>query len=165
MDIVLLVLALLLLLVGIAGSIVPFLPGVPLSWVGLLLLYLTAAVPINYTVLGVTLGINILIYALQYIIPPYGAKYFRGSRYSMWGPTIGLLGGIFLPILGGMIVGSFLGAFIGEIANQSASGVALKAAFGSFIGLLASTFMELVVAMGFLFLFLLKVWQYHEVLF
>ncbi len=165
MDIVLLVLALLLLLVGIAGSIVPFLPGVPLSWVGLLLLYLTAAVPINYTVLGVTLGITILIYALQYIIPAYGAKYFGGSRYGMWGATIGLLVGIFLPIPGGIIVGSFLGAFIGEIANQSASGVALKAAFGSFIGLLASTFMELVVAMGFLFLFLLKVWQYHEVLF
>lgn len=165
MDIILLVIALILLLVGIAGSIVPFLPGVPLSWVGLLLFYLTSAVPLSYTLLGITLAITIIIFALQYIIPAYGAKYFGGSSYGMWGATFGLIIGIFLPIPGGIIVGSFLGAFVGEILNQSASGVALKAAFGSFLGLLASTFMELVVAMGFLFLFLLKVWQHHEVLF
>lgn len=164
MDLILLVLAFILLIVGIVGSILPFLPGVPVSWVGLLLLYFTSAVPMNYVVLGITLVLTILIYAMQYIIPAYGTKYFGGSKYGMWGATIGLVVGIFLPIPGGIFLGPFLGAFLGELMNKSASKIALKAALGSFIGLLASTFMELVVAMGFLLLFFFKIWQFREVL-
>lgn len=164
MDIVLLIIALILLIVGIVGSVLPFLPGVPVSWVGLLLFYLTSAVPMDYTILGITLVVTILIYAMQYIIPAYGTKYFGGSKYGMWGATIGLVVGIFLPIPGGIFIGPFLGAFLGELMNRSASKVALKAALGSFVGLLASTFMELVVALGFLFLFFFKLWQFREML-
>jgi hypothetical protein len=58
-----------------------------------------------------------------------------------------------------------VGAFIGEIANKSNSKSALKAAFGSFLGFLASSFMEFVVALGFLFLFIYKVWEFKAVLF
>ena len=165
MDIVLLIIALILLIVGIVGSIMPFLPGIPVSWLGLLVFYLSSAVPMNYTILGITLALTIIIYAMQYIIPAYGTKYFGGSKHGMWGATIGLVVGIFLPIPGGIFIGPFLGAFLGELMNRSASKVAIKAAFGSFIGLLASTFMELVVALGFLFLFFLKVWQFREGLF
>lgn len=164
MDILLLVAGLILLIVGILGSVVPFLPGVPVSWIGLLLFYLTSAVPMNYTVLGITLVVTLLIFAMQYIIPAYGTKYFGGSKYGMWGATIGLVVGIFLPVPGGIFIGPFLGALIGELINNTTSSKAVKAAFGSFVGLLASTFMELVVAFGFLLLFLVKVWQFRHVL-
>lgn len=165
MDILLLVAGLVLLIVGILGSVVPFLPGVPVSWLGLLLFYLTSAVPMSYTILGITLVVTILIYAMQYIIPAYGTKYFGGSKYGMWGATIGLVIGVFLPIPGGIFIGPFFGALLGELINNSTSSTAVKAAFGSFVGLLASTFMELVVAFGFLVLFLVKVWQFRDVLF
>lgn len=165
MDIVLVIISLLLLITGILGSFLPVLPGVPVSWLGLLLLHFTTAVPMNYTFLGITLVATIVIFILQYTIPAYGAKRFGGSKSGMWGATLGLIVGIFLPIPGGILVGAFAGAFIGEIANKSTSSVALKAAFGSFIGLLASTFMEFCVAFCFLLLFLYKLWEFREGLF
>lgn len=164
MDLLLLIIAFVLLLTGLLGSFLPFLPGVPLSWAGLLILHLTSVVPLNYTFLGITLAVTVVIFVLQYVIPAYGTKYFGGSKAGMVGATAGLVVGIFLPIPGGILIGSFLGAFIGEQFNKSDSKVAVKAALGSFIGLLASTFMELLVAGIFLVLFIVKVWN-HRVLF
>ena len=86
MDIALLILGFLLMLVGILGSFLPVLPGPPISWVGLLLLYLTKAVPDNWWVLGITFVIAIAITILDYVIPAMGTKRFGGSKAGMWGP-------------------------------------------------------------------------------
>ena len=165
MDIILISISLILCITGILGSFLPVLPGVPVSWLGLLLLHFTSAVPMNYTFLGITLVVTIIIFILQYSIPAYGTKKFGGSKSGMWGATIGLIIGIFIPIPGGILIGAFGGAFVGELLNKSTSQVALKAAFGSFIGLLASTFMEFFVAFCFLLLFCYKLWEYREGLF
>lgn len=165
MDLLFVLLGGILIITGILGSFLPVLPGVPLSWVGLLMLYLAPSVPFNYLFLGVTLVIAILIYVLQLVIPAMGTKRYGGSKTGMWGATIGLVIGIFTPIPFGIIIGAFVGAFIGEIINKSDSRSAVRAAFGSFVGLLASTFMEFLVAVGFLFLFIYKVWEYSALLF
>ncbi len=153
------------MILGILGSFLPVLPGVPLSWVGLLLLYLAPSVPINYWVLGIAFILAAIIYALQLVIPAMGTKKYGGSKAGMWGATIGLVIGIFVPIPLGIIIGAFAGAFIGEIINKSDSKSALRAAYGSFIGLLASTFMEMVVAVGFLIFFSYKAWEFRELIF
>ena len=153
------------MILGILGSFLPVLPGVPLSWVGLLLLYLAPSVPINYWVLGIAFILAAIIYALQLVIPAMGTKKYGGSKAGMWGATIGLLIGIFVPIPLGIIIGAFAGAFIGEIINKSDSKSALRAPYGSFIGLLASTFMEMVVAVGFLIFFSYKAWEFRELIF
>jgi hypothetical protein len=106
-----------------------------------------------------------LIYGLNLIIPALGTKYAGGSKFGMIGATIGLVVGIVVPIPFGILIGPFLGAFIGEIVNKSNSRLALKAAFGSFIGFLASSFMEFVVALGFLIVFVFKIWEFREVIF
>ncbi len=165
MDLVLVALAAVFMLVGILGSFLPMLPGIPLSWVGLLILHLSTVIPMNYTFLGVTLLITILIFALQYAIPALGTKYLGGSKQGMWGATIGLFAGIFIPIPFAILIAPFVGAYIGEILNKADSKTALKAASGSFIGLLASTFMEFVVTAIFLLLFIWKVWEYRMLLF
>ncbi len=165
MDILLVSLGALLMVVGILGSFLPVLPGVPVSWVGLLLLHLAPSVPMNYWFLGITFFVAALIYALNWIIPAFGTKRFGGSRSGMIGATIGLVVGIIAPIPFGIIIGPFIGAFIGEIINKSDRKSALKAAFGSFIGFLASSFMEFIVALGFLLLFVWKFWEFREVLF
>lgn len=165
MDLILLALAAILMLVGILGSFLPMLPGIPISWGGLLLLHLTSVIPINYTYLGVTLLITIIIFALQYAIPALGTKYLGGSKQGMFGATIGLFAGIFIPIPFAILIAPFVGAYIGEILNKADSRTALKAASGSFIGLLASTFMEFVVTAIFFLLFVFKVWEYRELLF
>lgn len=147
MDIILVLIGILLMIGGIIGSFIPVLPGPLTSWFGLLVLYLTKTIEINYWVLGITLTIAIGIYILDYIIPAMGTKRFGGSKYGIFGTTIGLIVGlIFFPPFG-IIIGPFLGALVGELLYDSKdSGRALKAAFGSFIGFLTSTFIKFIVA-------------------
>ena len=167
MDIFLLILAFLFMLIGILGSFLPALPGPPVSWVGLLLLYLTKAIPDDWMVLGITLAIAIIVFALDYIIPAVGTKKFGGTRAGMIGTTLGLIVALIFPILGifGIIIWPFVGAFVGELINKADSKTALKAAFGSFIGFLTGTFLKFVVTMVYLGIFLMKVWEFRVELF
>ncbi len=167
MDIFLLILAFLFMLIGILGSFLPALPGPPVSWVGILLLYLTKAIPDDWMVLGITLAIAIIVFALDYIIPAVGTKKFGGTRAGMIGTTLGLIVALIFPILGifGIIIWPFVGAFVGELINKADSKTALKAAFGSFIGFLTGTFLKFVVTMVYLGIFLMKVWEFRVELF
>ncbi|MEO8933277.1 MAG: DUF456 domain-containing protein, partial [Xanthomarina sp.] len=148
MDILLFLLGLSLMVLGILGSFLPVLPGPPLSWIGLLLLYLTKAVPTNWVFLSITLAVAIIVFALDYIIPALGTKKFGGSKYGVIGTTLGLLAAIIFPVLGvfGIIIWPFVGAFVGELLNKSDSKTAVKAAFGSLIGFLTGTFIKFIVA-------------------
>lgn len=139
----------LLIVGGIIGSIVPFLPGPPLAYVGLLLQQLRSDPPFTVKFLLIWAGITILVSVLDYFIPLYGTKKFGGSKYGMWGCTIGLFAGIFFPPWG-IIAGPFIGAFVGEIIASNQSDQALRAALGSFIGFLFGTLMKLIacVLMG-----------------
>ncbi|MBP9793760.1 MAG: DUF456 domain-containing protein [Flavobacterium sp.] len=135
MDSILLLVAFICIIVGIFGSFLPALPGPGLSWLGLLFLYLTKTVPVNYWVLGITLFITIVILILDYIIPAKGTKHFGGSKYGIWGTNIGLLIGLFIPIPFGFIIGAFTGALLGELYfDKHDHKRALKAATGSFLG-------------------------------
>ncbi len=153
------------MILGVLGSFLPVLPGVPLSWIGLLIFYLIPEIEMNYLFLGITLAVTIIIYVLDLVIPALGAKRFGGSRKGMIGATIGLVVGIFAPIPFAILIGPFVGAFIGEIINKSDSRTAGKAAFGSFVGLLASSFMEFIVTFAFLILFLYQFWTYKALIF
>ncbi|MEO1486279.1 MAG: DUF456 domain-containing protein [Bacteroidota bacterium] len=167
MDIALLVLGFILTLVGILGSFLPVLPGPPVSWLGLLLLHLTDAVPDDWWFLGLTAAVAILVFVLDYIVPAMGTKKFGGSKAGMWGTVIGLLVAIFFPILGvfGIVIWPFVGALVGEILNKADNKTALKAAFGSFIGFLTGTFLKFVLAIVFLGLFIAKAWEFRGALF
>ena len=165
MDIFLTILGLLFMIIGLIGSFLPVLPGPPLSWVGLLLLYLTNAIPNDWVFLGITLVIALLVFALDYIIPAIGAKKFGGTRAGMIGTTIGLIVGILAPIPGGIIIGPFVGALIGELSNRADSKTAIKAAFGSFIGFLTGTFIKFIVAVVYFGFFIKIFWEHKSVIF
>lgn len=166
MEYFLLILGFILMLVGIIGSILPALPGPPISWVGILMLYLCEGISINYWILAVTLLIAVIIGILDYIIPAKGTKYFGGSKYGIWGTNIGLVVGIFAPIPFGFLIGPFVGALVGElIYNSQEKGRAFKAATGSFLGFLAGTFIKFLVSLLFLGVFFVVVWQNSEVWF
>ena len=151
---------------GILGSLLPALPGPPISWVGLLLLYLCPGMEKNYWVLGITFIIAIIIAVLDYIIPSKGTKRFGGSKYGIWGTNIGLIVGIFAPIPFGFIIGPFVGALIGElIYDRKDSTRATKAAIGSFVGFLAGTFIKFVVSIAYLGLFIMVFWDNRSIWF
>lgn len=166
MDLLLLIIGFALMVLGIFGSFLPVLPGPSLSWIGLVLLYFTNAVPANYWILGITLLITLIISVLDYVIPAKGTKKFGGSTYGIWGTNIGLIVGILAPVPFGFIIGPFVGAFVGELVHDYKDhGRALKAATGSFIGFLASSFIKFVACMMYLGLFVWIVWKYKSGLF
>ena len=161
MDLFLLTIGFLCVMLGLIGSFLPVLPGPLTSWLGLLILYFTSIVPMNYTFLGITLAIAILIWILDYIIPAIGTKRFGGSTYGVYGTTIGLLIGLFSPIPFGILLGAFLGAFIGEMLHDKKNTRrAFRASIGSLLGLITSATIKFTVAVVYAVLFFMKVWEY-----
>ncbi|MBB1148588.1 DUF456 domain-containing protein [Myroides sp. NP-2] len=145
MDYFLLILGFLLLIGGIIGSVLPALPGPPVSWLGILCLSFVEGMEISSLALWGSLVVTVVISVLDYVIPAQGTKRFGGSTYGVWGTNIGLVLGLITPIPLGFIIGPFLGALIGELLYDSRDiSRALKAAIGSFIGFLASTFLKVV---------------------
>ena len=85
MDILLLFLGFLFVVLGILGSFLPVIPGPPLSWLGLLLLYLTDGIENDWWFLGITLVVAIAVLVLDYAIPAIGTKKFGGSKGGVIG--------------------------------------------------------------------------------
>ncbi|XRE42654.1 putative membrane protein [Tenacibaculum discolor] len=166
MDIFLVILGFVFACLGIIGSFLPVLPGPITSWVGLLLLHLTKAVPQNWTFLGITLAIAVIIFFLDYFIPAMGTKRFGGTKYGVYGTTIGLIIGLLSPIPFGILIGAFVGALVGELIYDSKdTNRAIKASFGAFLGFLASATIKFSISMVFLVLFFVKFWKYKAAFF
>lgn len=167
MDLVLSLFGLLFMLIGILGSFLPVLPGPPLSWIGLLLLYITKAVPDNWTFLIITLIVALIAVVLDYVIPAMGTKRFGGSKLGIIGTTVGLLVAIVFPIFGflGIVIWPFLGAIVGELMNKTDSDKAFKAAIGSFIGFLTGTFLKFIISLIYLGFFISTFWEYKSLIF
>lgn len=144
MDIFLAILSGLLIVIGLVGSVVPVLPGPPLSWAGILLIHFTTYESYSSTFLWVTAIIMIVITVLDYYVPIWGTKKFGGTRKGVIGSTLGLLVGLFVFPPFGIIIGPFVGAFVGEmLANRDDTRKALKSATGSFLGFVLGTGMKL----------------------
>jgi len=141
MDIFLIISGSLLMILGIAGCLLPMLPGPPLSYLGLIAIQLSSKINFSPKFLISWGVIVILVSILDYVIPIWGTKYFGGSKYGVWGSMAGLLAGLFIPPIG-IIIGPFLGAVVGEMLSGNRQN-ALKAGFGSFIGLLSSSYRSL----------------------
>lgn len=132
-----------MMIAGIIGCLLPFLPGPPLSFLGLLVMQLRHDPPFTAKFLWIWAAITVVITNLDYVIPLYGTKRFGGTRYGVWGCTLGLIVGIFFPPWG-LIFGPFVGAFIGEIMGNTDTNMAFKAALGSFVGFLFGTLLKLI---------------------
>jgi len=152
MDVVWISLGVLLMLAGLAGSILPFLPGPPLCYLALLIQQLQSDPPYTTRFLLIWAAITLVVAALDYVIPLYGTKRYGGTRYGMWGCVIGLIAGLWMGPLG-LIIGPFVGAFVGELIGNSQSKHAFRAAVGSFVGFLFGTLLKLIVCfvMGWYF--------------
>lgn len=166
MDIFLLLIGFSFVCLGIIGSFLPILPGPLTSWVGLLILHSTKIIPMDWNFLGITLGIAVAIWILDYFIPAIGTKRFGGSKYGVYGTTIGLIIGLLSPIPFGMLLGAFFGAFIGELFFDSKdTNRALKASFGAFLGFLASTTIKFSISAVYFVLFIIQFWEFKNAFF
>ncbi|HRO42557.1 MAG TPA: DUF456 domain-containing protein [Flavipsychrobacter sp.] len=143
MDTLLVILAGIAIVAGILGSFLPFLPGPPLAWAGLLMLHFSSRAEFTTTFLVITAIITIVITALDYLLPIWTAKRSGGTKYGQRGATVGMILGLFAGPLG-IIIGPLVGAFVGELVHDSFDWAkAKRAAWNSFIGFLLSTGLQL----------------------
>lgn len=154
--IILKIIAVLLGIAGLVGCILPVLPGPPLSWVGLLLIFLTGSSGMSTGLLIAWLVVTIVVTILDYVVPSWVTRKTGGSKTAARGTLVGLfIGLIFFPPWG-MIAGSFLGALLSEVIfeGRDVTG-SLKPAFGSFLGFLLSTGLKL-TASGVMLFYIIK---------
>jgi uncharacterized protein len=156
MEWVLIILGVILTIVGIAGSLLPLLPGPPIAYLGLLIQQFRDPNPFSLQFLVIWAVVVSISLALDYIIPGWGTKKFGGTKYGVWGSTLGFLAAFWMGPWG-VITGPFVGAFVGELLARQNSGNALKAAFGSFVGFLMGSFLKLVVCFFMLYYILQSV--------
>lgn len=149
MDILIMVLAIILMVGGIAGCVLPILPGAPLAYAGLLLLHFTGLAHFPTAQLIVWLIVVVVLQVVDYITPLLGSKYSGGTSFGNRGCVAGtLLGLFFMPW--GIILGPFLGAVAGEMMGGSDFPHAVRAGIGTLIGFLLGTLLKVIVCFYFL---------------
>jgi len=146
-------LAVVLILVGIAGVILPALPGLPLVFAGMLL----AAWADGFQRIGwvplVVLGLlTVLSFAVDVFSTAIGAQRVGASRKALLGTVLGTFAGLFfMPI--GLLAGPFVGALLGELWHGRELGQAAKVGLGTWLGIVLGVVLKLGLAFAMLGLF------------
>jgi len=156
MEILIIILSALLILAGIAGSLLPVLPGLPLSYLGILLLHFATSYTFSVGFLITWAVVILIIQLLDYYVPIWGTRRFGGSRKGVWGSTLGLLVGLFMGPWG-VILGPFVGAFIGEQLSHKDIQQSFQSALGSFIGILFGAVLKLIAGGMLLYYFIARI--------
>jgi len=131
-------------LLGIAGSILPVIPGPPLSLLSLLIISFEKDwQPFSSNFLIIMGIIALVLIVIDYIVPAIGAKKFGASRMGLVGSIIGMIIGFFVFPPFGIFIGSFLGAIIGELISGKKGEAAIKIGIGTFFGNLAGIALKL----------------------
>lgn len=144
-----------LVLVGLAGTILPALPGVPLMFAGMLLAAWTG----NFEQVGwwvvVVLGVlTVLSIAVDLLATAMGAKRVGASRLALVGAVVGTLVGLFFGIIG-VLAGPFVGALVGELIHGRQVRQATRVGFGTWLGILVGTVLKVGLAFAMLGIFTL----------
>lgn len=147
------VLAGLLILVGIAGTVLPALPGLPLVFAGMLLAAWAGGFEqvgwITLTVLGL---LTVVSMGVDFLATAMGAKRVGASKLALAGAVIGTFAGLFFgPI--GLFAGPFVGALGGELIHSRQLAHATKVGVGTWVGILVGTVLKLGLAFAMVALF------------
>lgn len=154
-SIVLWIIGALLTVIGLAGLLLPVLPGAPLLFLGLL----CAAWAENFRYVGLwTLLLFAAMAGLTYVVEFFssilGAKMYGGSRRAMAGAAIGGIVGLFFGIPG-ILLGPFVGAVLGELSLQRTLDQASRAGFGTVVGMAVGVAGKLAIGIAMVGLFVL----------
>lgn len=148
------IIAVILLIVGAIGTIAPVLPGVPLSWAGLLVLKFAPSVSdnISWTTIIILGALTVGVTIIDNVLPVWGTKKMGGNKKVVWGATIGLIVGFFFGPLG-IIFGPFVGALGGALLSGNKIMPAVRQASGAFLGYIAGLILKLITVGLILFFF------------
>ncbi len=144
METLLIITGVILLLIAVAGCVVPGLPGPPLGYLALLLQEFRDPLPFSLKFMLIWLLVTVVVTLLDYVIPGAGVKKLGGSRYGVIGALAGVLLGLLLFPPFGIIIGPLAGALTGELIAGRKMHVAFKAALGSVGGFIAGMVIKLI---------------------
>lgn len=144
-----------LIVIGLAGLVLPALPGIPLVFAGLMLLAWADSFAyvgwLTLTLLGV---LALLSYGIDFVASALGAKRFGASPRSISGAALGAVVGLFFG-LPGIVLGPFVGAVIGEFSGKTTLKAAAGAGVGATLGLLFGALLKIALAFTMLGVFVL----------
>lgn len=146
-------LAVLLVLVGIAGIILPALPGIPLVFAGLLLAaWADDFAHVGWLPLTVLGLLTLASFAVDIVATVVGAQRVGASRKALWGTFVGSIVGLFfMPI--GLFVGPLAGALLGEYWHTRELGRSTKVGLATWLGILLGFALKLALVIAMLGLF------------
>ena len=149
------VLAGLLVVVGLAGTILPALPGVPLVFMGLLIAaWIGDFQKIGWPTLTILAALTALAVAADLVAALFGANRAGASRLALLGAAIGSIVGLFFGLIG-IFVLPFVGAVIGELIARQRLGQATRVGFATWLGLLIGALAKLSLAVTMLGVFVI----------
>ena len=147
------VLAGLLVVVGLAGTILPALPGVPFVFMGLLIAaWIGDFQRIAWPTLAVLAVLTALAIAADFVAALFGAKRAGASRMALLGAAIGSIVGLFFGLIG-IFVFPFIGAVVGELMARQRLNQAAKVGFATWLGMLIGVLAKLSLAITMLGVF------------
>ena len=143
-----LVLSIGLVLIGLAGTVVPMLPGIPLVFAGFLVWGLASEwrdFPVRVVV--IVGAVTLLVTFLDYYAGAAGAKKYGSSKAGVWGAIIGGIIGVLVFNIPGLIIGPFVGAVAGELFTGKSQKEAWRAGWGAFVGIVAGNLLKIITAL------------------
>lgn len=140
-------LAIVLVMAGLAGTILPALPGVPFVFLGLLVAaWIDNFQRIGWGTLTILALLTALAIAVDFFASVLGAQRVGASKQALWGAAIGSIVGIFFG-LWGIFIFPFVGAVIGEFMAHHQPGQSAKVGFATWLGLLFGALAKLALAL------------------
>jgi len=147
------ILAAVLMLLGLAGVVLPALPGIPLMFAGMLVAAwiddFTRIRTITLVILGVLTLFTLII---DFAAGALGAQRVGASRQAIVGAALGSLIGLFFG-LPGLLLGPFVGGVVGELAGNRDVNQALRVGVASWLGFFLGTLMKIAIAFAMLGVF------------
>ena len=140
------ILAVLVVVAGLAGTVIPALPGVPLVFLGLFIgAWIGQFEAVGWGTLGILAVLGLIAWIVDFVAGAAGARYLGASSRAFWGATIGAIVGIFFGIVG-MLLGPFIGAVVGELSGGNSMVQSGRAGVGAWIGMVVATAIKLALA-------------------
>jgi len=151
-------LATVMIVVGLAGTVLPLLPGAPVMWLGMLIVAWVGNFQrvgwISLLILGLLAALTT---AMDFLASALGAKGAGASRYAFIGASVGALFGLLLGPLG-LIVGPLIGALAGELIASQNVERATRAGVGAAFGYILGSVVKLALAFIMLGVFAIALW-------
>ncbi|MDE6858068.1 MAG: DUF456 domain-containing protein [Alistipes sp.] len=148
MDILLSISAILLVIAGIVGCVVPVIPGPALCYAGLLCAWGCSFSELSAAQMCLLAAATAAVSVADYLLPGYMARRFGGSRAGVTGATVGMIVGMIFFNLPGVVFGPFVGAVAGELLHDgSDTARAMRVGFGSFLSFVVGTGVKLAAAL------------------